>query len=376
MWSKLSLHAKITLLTALTLVSVCVILTAISFYNLQTTVVSPIVSTIVISKIDRTDQVFETEPGDNQVKYGIASAMSQDQIQNSRKDFMLYGIITMIALIIIGTALSFYLSGKALKPITVLADRIAVIDENNLETKIGTTGGSSEVSRLTHSFNSMLDKLSLAFETQKRFAQNAAHELKTPLAGIMTNIEVLQLDEVPTEEEYKEVIKLTKENTERLIDLVQNLLMLNHSLDEKNITTLYVRTMFEQIIADLQADISVKGITVCIDGDILLMGDKYLLERAFFNLVQNAVKYNKINGCINISAQKNSVTIEDTGIGIPKDCLPHIFESFYCVDKSRSRSLGGSGLGLAITKQIFDLHNMMISVESEPGKYTKVIVTV
>lgn len=374
MWNKLSLHAKITFITTMILVSVCFILTLLSYYNLQNSVIIPMVTTVTVSKIDNPYALPGTGD-DNQIKYGAASAMGYfGEIRNLQYNYIIYAAVIMLVLVIIGVLLAFYFSGRALKPLKLFAGQIAGLDENGLKTKLPEQGGSLEVTRLTHSFNSMLDKLNLAFEARKRFAQNAAHELKTPLAGIMANIEVLELDEEPSLEEYREVVALTKENTQRLIMLVQNLLMLNQTLDRQSLTTLNGRELFGHILKELEKEIADKDINVILEGDILIRGDSFLLERAFFNLVQNAVRYNKEHGHIVITLQDRRITIEDSGIGIPEECLPYIFETFYCADKSRSRMQGGSGLGLSVTKQILDLHAMQISVESELLQYTRIII--
>jgi len=288
--------------------------------------------------------------------------------------FQRYGIIIAVAFIIIGAISAYIISRQTLKPMKTLAEKIEDIDANNLDTPIELPKANDELSSLTHSFNNMLGKLNRSFNSHKLFAQNAAHELKTPLASIMTNIEVLQLDDEPSMDEYKEVVGVVKDNTARLIDLVEGLLSANNAIDETRWQTFNVSEVFETIINNLNDDIERKHLNVDLSGECHIRGDKVLLERAFQNLVHNAVRYNIENGTIEISLENDEISIEDSGIGIPKENLENIFEPFYCVDNSRSKNLGGHGLGMTIAKNIFDMHRIKICVSSEAGKGTKIIL--
>ena len=182
------------------------------------------------------------------------------------------------------------------------------------------------------------------------------------------------MEEAPSIHDYKEVIAITKDNVERLTALIQDLLHFNAELDSTTLGCIETEKLFKKITEDLSAAISKKNISLHIMGTTKINGDRDLLERAFFNLIQNAVKYNKENGAMHIISDGDTITIADTGIGIPEECLPLIFEPFYCVDKSRSRKLGGSGLGLSITKQIFDKHALALSVSSTLGAGTTFVI--
>jgi signal transduction histidine kinase len=190
----------------------------------------------------------------------------------------------------------------------------------------------------------------------------------------MANIEVLELDNEPTADEYKELIGDVKVSTVRLIELVKGLLSLNNILDESQFQSLDVREVIEPALYELQELIKQKSVEVVISGDCRIKGDKALLERAFFNLIHNAVRYNNENGKIKITLASDSIIIEDNGIGIPTENLEQIFEPFYCVDKSRSKKLGGHGLGMTIAKNIFHKHGIEICIFSEVGVGTKIIV--
>jgi len=354
------------------LTAMCVTLTAISIYN-SNVFYDPIMFitdkqpiNIIASDVAGVPLI----PNENGIEI-------IDQIfLGSRNTFMVQSIISSVIIVLLGTALSFIIAGKTLKPLNSLATEIEKIDENNLSGYIELSPNGDEVARLTKSFNSMLTKLDSAFQAKKLFASNAAHELKTPLTNILTNIEVMQMDEKLGVDDYEEVIDITKENVERLTVLVQDLLRFNANHDDGFYENIQISDMFEKIVSDLSKDIEEKDIKVTIDGDINIYGEKILLERAFFNLIQNSVKYNKDNGKIKLYAEDNIITIEDSGIGIPIESIPLIFDPFYCVDKSRSRRLGGNGLGLSISKQIFDKHDMMITISSEINIGTKVTIKI
>jgi len=371
MWNKLSLRIKITLLTAITLSLMCACLTVISILNTEV-FYEPIVS--VIGRKPISESEIEN-----------SGARRMDEITNvdiagelyigSLNTFKAQSIAAAVGVVLIGTALSYILAGKSLQSLKTFTHKMAKIDENNLSEQIALPSSHDEVAMLTESFNHMLEKLDHAFYGKKLFAANAAHELKTPLANILTNIEVMQMDDTPNIKDYEEVIRITKENTERLTVLVQELLHFNSELDEGSFENIKTDLLFEKIVTDLSAHIREKNIAATIEGSTIINGDKNLLERAFFNIMQNAVKYNKENGEIKIISSDDTITIEDTGIGIPAVSIPQIFDPFYCVDKSRSRQLGGNGLGLSIAKHIFDKHGMEIIVSSQPEAGTKIIIT-
>jgi signal transduction histidine kinase len=358
---------------ALTLVTAS--LTVLSNYSAQRHFVLPFESLGLgitdIQVTPRYDDLHEAEL--------ITAIPSSDNItaivRASQSNFQIYSIIVAAVFILVGTFFAYIISEQTLKPIKALAAKIEDVDANNLAEPIEPPKQNDEVSRLTHSFNNMLGKLNRSFESQKLFAQNAAHELKTPLAFIRASIDVLQLDNEPSAEEYKDVVDIVKDSTERLIELVEGLLSINSVVDEMQWQTFSGKSIFEAIVNELEGDIARKSLAVNITGDSRITGDKTLLERAFSNLVHNAVRYNVDNGKVNITLANDGIIIEDSGVGIPAEHLTHIFEPFYCVDKSRSKNLGGHGLGMAIAKNIFDRHKMEIRIDSEPGQGTKINLT-
>lgn len=353
MLNKLSLRARITALSAIIFTAMCVILTTLMIINAGTAFFAPIdhAATIIYSQNSSITTMPESvSDSSNQLNqlYALQGTAKQD--------YTVQSIILLIVIVLSGTAVVWFITGHALKPITNLSKTVENIDENNLSEKVPIPLTNDEVSRLSCSFNSMLNKVGDAYEVQKRFAQNAAHELKTPISSILTNIEVLEINDDIGIDEYRETIAAVKADTERMSTLVQDLLMFD-THDAFN-TNFHFKDIFYEIQTLLSEDIKKKNISISLDGDTVISGNKALLERAFLNIVQNAVRYNVKNGKINILCRDEKIVISDTGIGIPPDKLDKIFEPFYCVDISRSRNAGGSGLGLAIAKQIFDKHKM------------------
>ena len=372
MWNKLSLRIKITLLTATTLTIMCACLTIISVLNTEV-FYDPIVSIIGKRPLGENDI---TNGGTNHMDEIIDVDITEELYIGARNKFKTLSLVASAGVIAMGTALSYVLAGESLKSLKTFTDKITEIDENNLSEQIVLPASRDEVSKLTGSFNHMLEKLDHAFDSKKLFAANAAHELKTPLTSILTNIEVMQMDDNPSINDYEEVIGVTKENVERLTLLVQELLYFNSELDRDNFENVQTEVLFKKILADLSPNIHGKSIKASISGSAVISGDKNLLERAFFNIIQNAVKYNKEGGEIKIISCDATITIEDTGIGIPSNSLSQIFDPFYCVDRFHSRQLGGNGLGLSIAKQILNKHGMEIAVSSQVEKGTKVFITI
>jgi len=374
MWSRLTLRIKITIITAVALSTVAIAITGISVFNAGRIIFEPFSWEEMIA-----DGYVQTMLIPADIMPDSLQEFTQERLadlqSHAQRDFQNTSIVIVAIFVLIGTAAAYIISGQVLKPIKSLAVKIEDIDTNNLSTLIEPPKSNDEVSSLTCSFNNMLGKIDRSFATQKLFAQNAAHELKTPLAFIRASLGVLELDDKPTEEEYRETYDIVKNSTDRLIELVERLLSLNSAVDEQKWQTFSSREILEIAVNEMSADIAERGISVDLSGDSRIKGDRTLLQRALSNLVHNAVRYNVDNGTVKITLSDEAITIEDSGVGIPAEHLPYIFEPFYCVDKSRSKKLGGHGLGMAIAKNIFDRHNMEIRIMSEVGTGTKIILT-
>jgi signal transduction histidine kinase len=250
------------------------------------------------------------------------------------------------------------------------------IEADKLHERLLLPKSHDEISQLIVTFNGMLDKLHRSFEGKQLFAQNAAHELKTPLTIIRFHMEALEMEDNPTIDDYEEVFIEVKNNTERMIQLVERLLAMHKSPAEADMTVFQGREIFEAVFLNLKEVIQSKNLNIQILGDLTIKGEKMLLGQAFFNLIHNAVRYNVQGGSIIVNMAQNQITIADTGIGVPPESLGQLFDPFYCVDKSRSKKLGGHGLGLAITKNILDAHDMNISISSDTDAGTLITIRI
>lgn len=278
---------------------------------------------------------------------------------------------------LLGVLATYFITGKALKPVKNLGDAMAAIDENNLGARVAAGEQSKEVANLQNAFNSMLDKLENAFAAQKNFAAAAAHELRTPLACMQANMEVLKLGGTPTAEEYEAAFAVNCRNTDRLIRLVDGLLQLQSGAEDVK-ERVSLHALVSQAFEELAPEEATKRLGLFLRGEANVWGNSLLLYRAFFNLVQNAVKYGHPGGLIDVRIVNGRKALRafvaDNGPGIPKDDLPHIFDAFYRVDKSRSRAVGGSGLGLSITKSVLQKQGAKIFVKSKQGAGTVFMV--
>ncbi|MCQ6563307.1 sensor histidine kinase [Paenibacillus mendelii] len=348
-FNHLPLRLRLTLLMALILTIASIVLMMASIYAAR--------------QIYNQDfPAFKVEASEYIPEIPLAPRPPRAIVVERNNDFTAVGIISAIMVIVIGTGLTYLITGRALKPVTDLSKEIKEIGENNLFRQVSVPPSNDEVSKLSRSFNRMIHKLEKAFVAHKNFSSNAAHELKTPLAAMIANIEVLQLDDRPTLDQYKETLEDTLHNAQRLSSLVIDLLKLNAEQNVVVCEKIEAKIMFDNIIDELLEPIQSRNIHIENRTDnVQLCGDKHLLHRAFSNIIHNAVKYNKPSGVIIIAAAETAdntrVTIFDTGIGIPEDQIDKIFDPFYCVDKSRSREFGGSGLGLAIVKMVIEKHD-------------------
>lgn len=272
-------------------------------------------------------------------------------------------IWVMACLIVLGSALTYVFAAKTLKPLEQLTDTVNNINIHNLDEKIPVPGTGDEVDRLTESFNDMTTKLNLAYQVQKNFSANAAHELRTPLALIQTQVDVFQMREDRSLTEYTALLHSISESTDRLSHLVNDLLSFTNEQEIDMTEQVNLRELIEETAFELEESAEKKQVQITISGEGTVNGSDSLLQRAFYNLISNAIRYNVDGGSIMVQISEKRVTVADTGIGIPDEAKPNIFNTFFCVDKSRSRELGGSGLGLAIVKNIIEKHNGYIYVK-------------
>lgn len=361
MFKRMSVRMRVTLSVALVLVIVCLILT-IGLYRVSS---SKMVYFVAGFGLTEDSELYSENFAGRKVIMADCSLVIKEILRKS--------LFIMLGCIIVGIAGIWILVKLALHPVSDLSNRIADINAQKLSRPLPVPASGDEIAKLTDSFNRMLERLNASFEAQKRFSATAAHELKTPLSSIITNVEVLELDEHPSYEECLETINLVKESAFRMEQLVLDLLNTYSNGTVLKKEACDVRAICEKN-CKVQAGLDRKGVTFEICGELSVQGDSFLLDRAIGNLISNAFRYNRANGNVTIQLSKGILQIKDTGIGIPKPDLKRIFEPFYRVDVSRSRTLGGSGLGLSITKQIFDNHNAAVQVTSQPEIGTTVAV--
>jgi len=364
--NKISLRMRITLLAGAILILCSVVLTVAASYNanLQFTVLTASEAFVVDGVIPKMDYgnttILESNGAIRTAPGGLTTA---------KKQFNTVSMIILAIVCMFGMGLVYAVAGRSLGPIHKLSKTISSITENDLQYRMIDEERNDEVGALGHSFNIMFDRLEASFLRQKRFSANVAHELKTPLATINAGIQVLNLEEKPSILDYKETLATTERNVKRLMAVVDDLMRLCDEQEKFDTEDVAIQDMFESICKELRPLLAEKHTETEIDCKLqTICGNPSLLYRACFNLIENAAKYNKDGGKIIIKAKVTDgigeIKITDTGNGIPKDEIQHIFEPFYRVNKSRSRKTGGAGLGLSIVKTIIEKHGWKMAVES------------
>lgn len=291
--------------------------------------------------------------------------------QEASMKFSVQSVVTMAVIILLALAGTYWATGKMLRPLKELTESVQRVDDRNLDKRVELKRAHGEVGVLADAFNSMLERLEDAFLIQKSFAANAAHELKTPLAVIKSSLQVLEMTPNPEIADYKEFMQDTDTSLNRIIKTVEGLLALanlrNIPMDQR--VELY--TLLQQAVQELAKKARSSQVKLSMGQPVsgFVYGNPSLLYRAFYNLIENAIKYNRRDGDITVSMDMNGkcavIQVADTGYGIGQEDLVHIFEPFYRADKSRSQRIPGSGLGLAVVKMILDKHGGKIEVVSE-----------
>ncbi|MDR0924532.1 MAG: HAMP domain-containing histidine kinase [Hungatella sp.] len=378
---KISLRLRITLLVGLLLVLLTTVLTIVSILSANYYFVAPQLEEGSYGKMNKV--ILDNAPIDSNqdVNADTFNNLSvQMEITAAQRGFSFQSIIVLIVIIIFGLGVTYWIMGRALRPLTVLSKTIHDINEHNLSKSIEETTAKDEVGSITASFNGMLDRLKKAFEQQKRFSASAAHELKTPLATMKTTLQVLQLDDLPSADDYKDTILVMEQNVDRMICIVSDLLLLSSQEKTELDDEISLRTLFCEIAEELKEVIQSKNLCCILpQNDCLITGNRMLLRSAFYNLFENAVKYNKDGGTVeaklqNTSDGKISVLICDTGIGMTEEDAARAFEPFFRADRSRLQQIPGNGLGMSIIQAIIERHGGEILLESKINIGTKVTV--
>lgn len=372
--SKVSLRMRLTIfITCLLAISSMALTGIINFSAIK---MASEIEAAIMTPATSLEPTLEMVPIENPLQPLLPS----QPIQQVKRDFYSESVLAMLFIIAGGGFFTWYIAGKTLVPVKELSVQIKNITVHNLAKEIDVPSTKDEIADLTASFNEMAGRISEAFESQRRFSASAAHELRTPLAVLQTKLDVFRKKRLHSTEEYEGLINVITAQTERLSNLIKDLL--NMTYVEENYINEEVDLALElsDILEELQPIADQRNISLELKGETsTLYGNGSLLQRAFYNLIENAIKYSTPGGrvLVNLVTLNNTtvITVADTGVGIPDSMKAHIFEPFFRVDKSRSRELGGAGLGLSIVKTILDNHGGSIIVKDNKPKGTIFQVT-
>ena len=297
----------------------------------------------------------------------------ENQIQNTKNNFLFQSMIATGIIILLSSICTWFVTRRALTPLRRFSDRISQVQAQNLSEPLEVPLSEDEISRLTRSFNDMLARLDNAFSAQKQFVASAAHELRTPLAVMQTNLEVFYKKPEHAPQEYDRLFTMLQEQTGRLSHLAEILLDMTGLQTVERSDTISLAALTEEVFCDLDPVADKHQIRLIqTEGDCTVTGSYILLYRAVYNLVENAIKYTPDGGHVWVKTWRDGrnacVEVRDTGEGIAKEECSRIFERFYRVSKSRERETGGTGLGLYIVQTTALLHHGHIEVQSEEGK--------
>ena len=376
-----SLQLKLTLLLSLLMIISCVLM---YFF----------ISHSAVSGMDGLQNYMikvDPQDGDSPITFNVDPKalfpQFEQEIQETKEDFLLRSVIATTIIILLSSVCTYFLTKKALTPLQKLTSEVSQIQAQNLSTQLAVPNSKDEIAQLTSSFNEMLTRLDNAFSTQKQFSANAAHELRTPLAVLQTNLEVFEKKQEPEMVEYQQLFTMIKEQTARLSQLVGTLLDMTNLKSVPRTDHVSLEELVDEVFCDLDPVAEKAGISIHFDDSSSqdwhtdvhtpdasalnnnirnITGSYVLLYRAVYNLVENAIKYNRPNGSVTVSVKEKNgqamILVKDTGIGISPENQKKIFDPFFRVDKSRSRAMGGAGLGLALVDSIAREHGGSVKV--------------
>lgn len=376
-----SLQLKLTLLLSLLMIVSCVLM---YFF----------ISHSAVSGMDGLQNYMikvDPQDGDSPITFNVDPKalfpQFEQEIQETKEDFLLRSVIATTIIILLSSVCTYFLTKKTLTPLQKLTSEVSQIQAQNLSTQLAVPNSKDEIAQLTSSFNEMLARLDNAFSTQKQFSANAAHELRTPLAVLQTNLEVFEKKQEPEMVEYQQLFTMIKEQTARLSQLVGTLLDMTNLKSVPRTDHVSLEELVDEVFCDLDPVAEKAGISIHFDDSSSqdwhtdvhtpdasalnnnirnITGSYVLLYRAVYNLVENAIKYNRPNGSVTVSVKEKNgqamILVKDTGIGISPENQKKIFDPFFRVDKSRSRAMGGAGLGLALVDSIAREHGGSVKV--------------
>lgn len=318
-------------------------------------------------KGNKSDEIYISIPDDKWNEFADEFSV---QVYNNKADYKRNSLIITVLLALLGGAVTYFISGHALRPIREFSDKIEEVQAQNLSDSRIEENNVKELNQLGISYNKMLERLSEAFEIQRQFTANAAHELRTPLALMQVQLDLYNSASHPgNDADTLQTIKMVTEQNDKLNRMVKTLLDMSELQTVGRDDKIILDAIVEEVLADLEplaVEKNIKLIGKC--ENATMIGSDILIYRLVYNLVENAIKYNHPLGQVTVTAyQRNKhvyLSVEDTGSGIPKELRERVFEPFFRVDKSRSRELGGVGLGLAFVREIVRVHDGSICIKS------------
>lgn len=366
---RMSLQWRLTCITTLCIAIICGCLTMFVYKNGVNYIDSlqDAVEPQGDEKGNKSDEIYISIPDDKWDEFADEFSV---QVYNNKADYKRNSLIITVLLALLGGVVTYFISGHALRPIREFSDKIEEVQAQNLSDSRIEENNVKELNQLGISYNKMLERLSEAFEIQRQFTANAAHELRTPLALMQVQLDLYNSASHPgNDADTLQTIKMVTEQNDKLNRMVKTLLDMSELQTVGRDDKIILDAIVEEVLADLEplaVEKNIKLIGKC--EDATMIGSDILIYRLVYNLVENAIKYNHPLGQVTVTAyQRNKhvyLSVEDTGSGIPKELRERVFEPFFRVDKSRSRELGGVGLGLAFVREIVRVHDGSICIKS------------
>lgn len=366
---RMSLQWRLTCITTLCIAIICGCLTMFVYKNgvYYIDSLKDAVESQGDEKGNKSDEIYISIPDDKWDEFADEFSV---QVYNNKADYKRNSLIITVLLALLGGVVTYFISGHALRPIKEFSDKIEEVQAQNLSDSRIEENNVKELNKLGISYNNMLERLSDAFEIQRQFTANAAHELRTPLALMQVQLDLYNSATHPgNDADTLQTIKMVTEQNDKLNRMVKTLLDMSELQTVGRDDKIILDAIVEEVLADLEPlaqEKNIKLIGKC--EDATMIGSDILIYRLVYNLVENAIKYNHPLGQVTVTAyQRNKhvyLSVEDTGSGIPKELRERVFEPFFRVDKSRSRELGGVGLGLAFVREIVRVHDGSICIKS------------
>ena len=369
---KMSLQWRLTCIITLYIAVICGCVTMLVYRNgvYYMDSLQEAVDTRGDDQPDDAEEIYISIPEDKWDEFANDFSV---QVYHNKTDYRKNSLIISAVLALLGGVVTYFISGHALRPIREFSDKIEKVQAQNLADSRIEENQVKELNQLSVSYNRMLERLSAAFEIQRQFTANAAHELRTPLALMQVQLDLYHSNRHPDNDaDTVQMIQMVTEQNDRLSKMVKTLLDMSELQTVGRDDEIILDALVDEVLEDLEPLAETKNIRLigkC--KDITMVGSDILIYRLVYNLVENAIKYNHSGGQVIVTADRKEkqvyLSVEDTGAGIPEELKERVFEPFFRVDKSRSRELGGVGLGLALVREIVRVHDGSITVKSNPS---------